>query len=97
MIKKWIGDCYLQISKSDIVKAAFRAAIAIFMVFVWKTLNGWNDHPDTFPSIDLPALATAIKTTIIVFISSLMGSYWSNSEGKLFKKDPPKDMAAVKE
>ncbi len=85
----FIGDCYKQLNKWDIGKAAFRSAIGIFMLFVVQTVAGWQVKPETFPHLDMVSLGLTIKMTIITFISSLLGSYWSNSEGKLFKKDPP--------
>lgn len=86
----FIGDCYKQLNKWDVGKAAFRSAIAIFMLFVVQTIGGWQNHPETFPSLDMAGLKSTLNLTFITFISSILGSYWSNSEGKLFKKEPPR-------
>lgn len=84
------GDYYKQLSKWDVGKAAFRAALAVVMLWVVQTVASWQADPNTFPHIDVVSLTLTIKMAVITFISSLLGSYWSNSEGKLFKKEPPK-------
>jgi len=88
----FIGDCYKQLSKWDVGKAASRSAVAIFMLFVVQTVAGWQSDPNTFPHLDMVSLFMTIKMTVITFLSSLLGSYWSNSQGQLFKKDSPKEI-----
>lgn len=90
-MKKIFGDAYKQLNIQDTLKAAFRAAVAVLMVFVAATISKWMSDPDSFPGLDMIRLITTLKLAAVVFLSSLVGSYYTNSKGEFMKKDSNTD------